>query len=68
MFITTSGFSRDAVDFASRIDTKVVLIDGPALARSMIDHDVGVSRSRSYEVRRTDSDDFNEERPEGLGA
>jgi restriction system protein len=61
VFITTSTFSRDAVEFTSRIDSKIVLIDGPALARYMIDHDVGVSRSRSYEVKKIDSDYFAEE-------
>jgi len=61
VFITTSGFSAEATDFASRIDSKVVLIDGATLARYMIDHDVGVSPSRSYEVKKIDSDYFTEE-------
>jgi restriction system protein len=61
VFMTTSGFSAEAVDFASRIDSKIVLIDGAALARHMIDHDVGVSASRSYDVKRIDSDYFTEE-------
>ena len=61
VFITTSGFSSEAVDFASRIDSTIVLIDGSTLARYMIDHDVGVSTSRSYEIKRIDSDYFTEE-------
>lgn len=61
VFITTSSFSADAVDFASRIDSKIVLIDGAALARHMIDHNVGVSVARTYEVKRIDSDYFSEE-------
>jgi len=61
VFITTSDFSAEAVDFASRIDSKIVLIDGAKLARYMIDHDVGVSASRTYEVKRVDSDYFTEE-------
>ncbi|TAM55383.1 MAG: restriction endonuclease [Acidobacteria bacterium] len=61
VFITTSSFSGDAIDFASRIDSKIVLIDGSALAKHMIDHNVGVSTSRSYEVKRIDSDYFSEE-------
>jgi restriction system protein len=61
VFITTSSFSSDALDFASRIDSKIVLMDGSALAKHMIDHNVGVSASRSYEVKKIDSDYFNEE-------
>ena len=61
VFITTSGFSGEAIDFISRIDSKIVLIDGAKLARHMIDHNVGVSASRSYEVKKVDSDYFTEE-------
>lgn len=61
VFITTSSFSADALDFASRLDSKIVLIDGAALAKHMIDHNVGVSMSRSYEVKKIDSDYFTEE-------
>ena len=32
VFITTSTFSADAIEFAARIDSKIVLIDGAALA------------------------------------
>lgn len=61
VFITTSSFSADATDFAARIDSKIVLIDGVALARYMIDNGVGVSAYRSYEVKKIDSDYFTEE-------
>ncbi|MBK8768213.1 MAG: restriction endonuclease [Burkholderiaceae bacterium] len=55
-FITTSSYTADAVDYASRIDTKVVLIDGRQLATLMIDFDVGVAVSASFVVKRIDSD------------
>ena len=61
VFITTSSFSADALEFVSRIDSKIVLIDGSALAKHMIDQSVGVSTSRSYEVKKIDSDYFSEE-------
>lgn len=61
VFITTSSFSSDAQEFASKIDSKIVLIDGPALAKHMIDHNIGVSPVRSYEVKKIDSDYFGEE-------
>ena len=38
----------------------MVLIDGETLANLMIDHGVGVSLQRSYEVKRVDSDYFSE--------
>ncbi|BAO30172.1 restriction endonuclease [Sulfuritalea hydrogenivorans] len=60
VFITTSTYTAEAVDYASRIDTKVVLIDGNQLASLMTDFDVGVSVSASYVVKRVDSDYFEE--------
>jgi restriction system protein len=60
VFITTSSYTTDAIEYASRIDTKVVLIDGQLLANLMIDFDVGVSVSASYIVKRIDSDYFEE--------
>ena len=61
VFITTSNFSKEAEDYASRIENKIVLIDGETLAQHMIDYDVGVSRIASYEVKKIDSDYFSEE-------
>lgn len=60
VFITTSSYTSEAIDYASRIDTKVVLIDGQLLANLMMDFDVGVSVSASYIVKRIDSDYFEE--------
>ncbi len=60
IFITTSAFTKDAEDYASRIDTRIILIDGEALAHLMVDHNVGVSPVASYEVKRIDSDYFTE--------
>jgi restriction system protein len=61
LFITTSDFSSDAEDYVSRIDAKVVLIDGETLAQLMIDHNVGVSTVSSYDIKKVDSDYFSEE-------
>jgi restriction system protein len=60
VFITTSSYTSEATDYASRIDTKVVLIDGQLLANLMMDFDVGVSVAASYIVKRIDSDYFEE--------
>jgi restriction system protein len=61
VFITTSGFSQPAEEYAQKIQDKVVLINGPALADLMIEHGVGVSTDVSYEIKKIDSDYFNEE-------
>jgi restriction system protein len=61
VFLTTASFSAEAIDFASRIDSKVILIDGPTLAKYMIDSNVGVSPWQMYEVKRIDTDYFSEE-------
>ncbi|PIU44993.1 MAG: restriction endonuclease [Ignavibacteriales bacterium CG07_land_8_20_14_0_80_59_12] len=61
IFITTSDFPKEAHDYVSRIDTKIVLIDGQQLAQLMIDHNIGVTTVSSYEIKRIDSDFFAEE-------
>ncbi len=61
IMITTSSFSNDAHDYASRIDSKIVLIDGQRLAQLMIDNNLGVSPLATYEIKRIDSDYFAEE-------
>lgn len=60
IFITTSDFSEGARDYVSRIDTKIVLIDGNTLAQLMIDFNVGVNAFASYELKRIDTDYFTE--------
>jgi len=61
VFITTSDFTREAREFASAIDNKLILIDGEELADYMIDFNVGVSVINTYEIKRVDSDYFVEE-------
>jgi restriction system protein len=61
IFITTSTFSESAREYVSRIDSKVVLIDGETLAQLMIDYGIGVAPIASYELKRIDSDYFTEE-------
>lgn len=61
VFITTSTFSKEAEEFVKRIETKIILINGFQLAKLMIDLNVGVSASRVYEIKRIDSDYFEEE-------
>ena len=61
VFITTSAFSREAIDYAANIDTKVILIAGTQLADLMIDHGVGVTTDATYELKRIDADYFPDE-------
>jgi hypothetical protein len=49
------------LDHASRIDTKVVLIDSQLLVNLVMDFDVGVSVATAYMVKRADSDYFEED-------
>ena len=58
IFITTSGFSKEAREFTQKIDIKIILIDGDQLAQLLIDNNVGVSTVQTYEVKRLDSDYF----------
>jgi restriction system protein len=60
IFITTSDFTKEAEEYVSRIETKIILIDGERLSYMMIDHNVGVTPIASYEIKRVDSDYFTE--------
>ena len=59
VFITTSDFTGDARAYDAA-GFKIILIDGKQLAQLMIDHDVGVSVEKTYEIKRVDSDYFAE--------
>lgn len=60
IFITTSTFTREAEEYAQRIGTRIVLIDGRRLAALMFEHDIGVSPRRSYVVKDIDGDYFDD--------
>lgn len=61
VFLTTSSFSNEAIEYARAIDPKVVLIDGTKLSQLMIDFDVGVSTTQTYTLKRIDTDYFETE-------
>ncbi|MBU2511932.1 restriction endonuclease [bacterium] len=60
IFITTSTFSKEALDYSTNIDTNIVLIDGEQLAELMLDHELGVSVKDTYKICRIDTDYFEE--------
>jgi restriction system protein len=61
VLLTTSAFSKEAEEYITRIERKIVLIHGRQLARLMIDHDIGVATGRAYVVKRLDLDYFEDE-------
>jgi len=61
VFITTSAFTKEAQEFAARIENKITLIDGETLSQLLIDYNVGINSVATYEIKRLDSDYFIEE-------
>ena len=59
VFITTSAFTTQAIDFARSVE-RIVLVDGQRLAELMIDYEVGVT-ARTIKVPKLDRDYFDEE-------
>lgn len=60
VFFTTSSFSKEALNYKPGSGVKLVLIDGKTLASYMIEYNVGVSVNKVYEIKRLDSDYFED--------
>jgi restriction system protein len=60
IFIITSNFTREAIEYASNVDNSIVLIDGIELAKHMIDHELGVTVKSVYKICSLDSDYFTD--------
>lgn len=60
IFITTSSFTKEALDYTPKNETKIVLIDGEQLAQLMIDYNIGCTTQQIYELKKVDSDFFDE--------
>lgn len=60
VFITTSHFTKEAEDYAARIESRIVLIDGRRLATLMFDANVGVAPRVSFTVKSIDGDYFED--------
>jgi len=61
IFITTSSFTKEAKDYAEGIEAKIILIDGEDLALHMIQNNLGVDTTHTYEIKKIDLDYFGEE-------
>jgi restriction system protein len=59
-FITTSSFTQEAWQYAPKTETKIVLIDGILLTQLMIEYNLGCTTQKNYEIKRLDSDYFEE--------
>ncbi len=59
VFITTSTFSKEAKESASK--SGIVLIDGDKLTSLMIEFGLGVQIERSFHIYKIDQDRFDEE-------
>jgi restriction system protein len=58
LFITTGKFSDGAIDYARKVPTRIILIDGQQLVTLMIKYKVGVQVKQSYEIVEIDEDFF----------
>jgi restriction system protein len=56
VFITTSWFSADALDYVREIQQRIILIDGRRLSSLMIEHNVSVAPAKTYTLKRMDQD------------
>ena len=61
IFITTSNFTKEALEYTPRNGTKIDLIDGEQVAQLMIDYNLGCTTQQTYELKKIDSDYFGEE-------
>ena len=61
VFITTSTFTKQAIEYVNQVDANIVLIDGEQLVELMIDCNLGVSVESVIEVKKVDTDYFTEE-------
>ena len=61
VFITTSTFSNQAIEYAKAAEARIILIDGHQLCKYMLQFNLGVSTREVIEIKTIDSDyfDFN---------
>ncbi|KUO55006.1 MAG: restriction endonuclease [Sphingomonadales bacterium BRH_c42] len=59
IFVTTSGFTKAALDTASQIGGRIVLIDGQQLGRLMVRYNVGCRDKDTLHIKDFDEDFFD---------
>ena len=60
VFVTTSDFTKNAIEYQNKSPKRIVLINGTELADLLVKHNVGVRVSQTYEVKRVDENFFDE--------
>lgn len=60
IFITTSTFTKDAIEMAKKTTKKVVLIDRDKLLDYLIKYNIGVKVKDTIEIKKIDEDYFEE--------
>jgi restriction system protein len=61
VLITTSKFSKDAINCAANLEKNVILVDGDRLSELMFEYGLGVTTESTYHVKRIESDFFDED-------
>ena len=61
VFISTSSFTNEAREYTSNVPKKIVLIDGQMLVDFMIEYNIGVSTTMTYQIKKVEYDYFIEE-------
>lgn len=59
VFLTTSSYSREAVEYVRYLHERIVLVDGHRLAGLMVLNNVGVQDQQTYTLKRLDDDFFD---------
>lgn len=54
VFLTTSRFTRGAIEYSDGLQPRLSLIDGPTLVELMYEYDLGVSISRTIDIKELD--------------
>lgn len=60
VFITTSKFSKEAIDFVKRQSKSIKLIDGAMLSDLLVKFKVGISEAKSFPIYKIDVDYYGE--------
>jgi len=60
IFVTTSTFNANAKSYVDRVPNRIILIDGDELAQLMIDYNIGVRVTQTFELKDIDENVFEE--------
>jgi restriction system protein len=59
VFLTTSAFTSGAIEYANKVPSRIILIDGSRLLELMIAYRVGVQEEKHFSAVEVDEDYFN---------